>query len=63
MAGDLRCPDCDHPLDGDLGRVPAAVDEDTLRLALSCTVCTTTLELEAPVDEIQVDVVGQTTNP
>lgn len=49
-SADLRCPACDASIDGNHGRVPAAVDGETVRVALECTVCAEALELTTTGD-------------
>ena len=41
-----RCPGCDAPLEGNLGRVPVSIDEETVKIALDCEICAEYVELE-----------------
>jgi hypothetical protein len=46
MTKPLHCPACDAPLE-DLGRVPVAIDDDLVRLAVDCSACAEHVEVVA----------------
>ncbi|QLG49107.1 hypothetical protein [Natrinema halophilum] len=54
----LRCPECDEDLEGNLGRVPAAVDGDAVRVAIDCPGCATSLEFSGVQVGISIEAVG-----
>lgn len=41
----LHCPDCDEPLRGNQGRVPAFLEPDDVRVAIECAACRRALEV------------------
>lgn len=50
----LRCPACDEPLAGNLGRVPASIDEEAVRVTADCTACAERLEVTATAAGVDV---------
>jgi len=49
----IQCPECGERLEGNLGEVPAALDEETVRTAIDCPACTERLELVAGTETIE----------
>lgn len=56
-AAAVRCPECDEPLDGNLGRVPAAIDGDGVRVALICLACSEPIEVVGELKQQKANVV------
>jgi hypothetical protein len=43
----LSCPECDEPLEENLGKVPAAIGDGLVRLAVDCHACAEQVEVVA----------------